>query len=144
MSQDGIASLSGGGPICTVVMSSTHDQPPKISPSVILSDRIEPPQHIQTPTFYVRIFFHLKSFWVWSRTRALLIVIHFISIKQCLRLLPPFTCSHFSLKKPTQLVFNTRIRCCLGARPILDVFLLINRAYFSVDLGLYCVNSPLC
>jgi hypothetical protein len=53
MNQDGLASLSGGGPICTVVMSSTHDQPPKISPSVMLSDRIEPPQHIQPPTFYV-------------------------------------------------------------------------------------------
>jgi hypothetical protein len=26
MNQDGLASLSGGGPICTVVMSSTHDQ----------------------------------------------------------------------------------------------------------------------
>ena len=55
MNQETLTSLSGGGhgPICTVVMSSTHDQPPKISPSVMLSDRIEPPQHIQPPTFYV-------------------------------------------------------------------------------------------
>ena len=61
MNQDG--SLSGGGPICTVVMSSTHDQPPKISPSVMLSDRIEPPQHIQPPTFYVRRFrFRSRTF----------------------------------------------------------------------------------
>ena len=58
MNQDG--SISGGGPICTVVMSSTHDQPPKISPSVILSDRIEPPQHIQPPTFYVSCFSEKK------------------------------------------------------------------------------------
>jgi len=35
------------------MMAPSHDHQQKLTHQVILSDRIEPPQHLQPPTFYV-------------------------------------------------------------------------------------------